>query len=431
MSTSGSTTSSDSAHFPDVGLPRKRLTSPGFWGGFTRSYQTLALLVLNTVLAVSLINAAAYLVLRFSAAARRGNVVAQRHGSTRLRRVYPDLDANSIDELLKETWGKPQFFEPYTLFGESPRTGKFVNVHAAGFRFSKNQGRWPPDPDAYNIFVFGGSTTFSYGLPDSQTVPSYLQEAVSARMKPPVFLYNFGAGSYQSSQERILFQELLIKGARPAMAIFIDGLNDFAFRDGPEFTDEVRYLIDQYNSAQGKQAAEFQLIGQLPAIQLAKRIRAKFRSAAPRALPNTNPTDPIESQAVVQSVAQRYFENKRQIEAIAATYGIEPVFAWQPVPFYKCSKSCQIFPDLSGLNRYAQAGYQYVRTFVTTRPASNFLWCADIQEGLAEPLYVDAVHYDAAMSQRLARYIAQLLSARKLLPEDSFSASISSGKQRP
>ena len=41
------------------------------------------------------------------------------------------------------------------------------------------------------------------------------------------------------------------------------------------------------------------------------------------------------------------------------------------------------------------------------RPAgANFVWCADIQAGVAEPLYVDRVHYSGAMNARIARCIA-------------------------
>ena len=56
-------------------------------------------------------------------------------------------------------------------------------------------------------------------------------------------------------------------------------------------------------------------------------------------------------------------------------------------------------------------------TITTTQTAaSTLLWCADFQETLTEPLYVDAVHYTERMSERLARHIAQLLAERKLLP---------------
>jgi hypothetical protein len=46
----------------------------------------------------------------------------------------------------------------------------------------------------------------------------------------------------------------------------------------------------------------------------------------------------------------------------------------------------------------------------------NFLWCADVQYGVAEPLYVDAIHYSVELSRRLAACIGRLTVERKLVP---------------
>jgi len=40
---------------------------------------------------------------------------------------------------------------------------------------------------------------------------------------------------------------------------------------------------------------------------------------------------------------------------------------------------------------------------------NNFLWTADLQEHLHEPLYVDGVHYSAKMSEKLAFSIGKFL----------------------
>jgi len=46
---------------------------------------------------------------------------------------------------------------------------------------------------------------------------------------------------------------------------------------------------------------------------------------------------------------------------------------------------------------------------------NDFLGLADMQEALREPLYVDQVHYTAAMSRRIAAEIGQALLDRGLL----------------
>ena len=49
-------------------------------------------------------------------------------------------------------------------------------------------------------------------------------------------------------------------------------------------------------------------------------------------------------------------------------------------------------------------------------PGDNFLWCADMQEKLTEPLYVDATHYSGKMSRMVAQKIADFIKEKKLLP---------------
>jgi hypothetical protein len=46
---------------------------------------------------------------------------------------------------------------------------------------------------------------------------------------------------------------------------------------------------------------------------------------------------------------------------------------------------------------------------------ANFLWCADIQAGRRERLYVDRAHYTAAFSKATAACIAGLVRERALL----------------
>jgi len=113
-------------------------------------------------------------------------------------------------------------------FKESPITGKYINVNENGFRLIQNQASWPPNNSNINIFIFGGSTTFGYGVSDEQTVPSYLQNYLRQHIiHKKVCVYNFGRGHYYSSQELVLFEKLLWLGIIPEVVIFIDGLNDF------------------------------------------------------------------------------------------------------------------------------------------------------------------------------------------------------------
>src|SRR5260370_21013987 len=140
---------------------------------FAGYYTSAALLVLNICIALIALNFILYILFVFRDKRRiSAYVIAQKYGDASLLRVYPDLDVAAIKQLLNETWSRRPVFEAYTHFKEAPFRGKFVNVSAAGFRLSKNQGAWPPPADSFHIFVFGGSTTLLYRLADNETVGS-------------------------------------------------------------------------------------------------------------------------------------------------------------------------------------------------------------------------------------------------------------------
>jgi hypothetical protein len=88
--------------------------------------------------------------------------------------------------------------------------------------------------------VFGGSTAFSWGVADDQTIASHLQVFLEAQSARAAKVDNFGSSWYFSTQERIRFCNLLAEDVVLNVAIFIDGSNDFVHSSGePEFTDEL------------------------------------------------------------------------------------------------------------------------------------------------------------------------------------------------
>ncbi len=399
---------------------------------FRQAYRNAALFLLNLVVFFVAINAALYLVFRVKdtrTAETDAERIARIHNSPELHQVYPDLDAASIHQLMKETWSRAYDYEAFTQFCERPFRGQFVNVSDDGYRVSRNQGPWPPDPANTNVFLFGGSTTFGYGLPDSQTVASYLQEHL-AHESPPVRVYNFGRGSYVSEQERVLFEELLLAGFVPDLAIFIDGLNEFAFPWGPAQTERLKAVFD---SKQGT-LDRWPGLNKLPMTRLASYMRRTATAAAVRN-PNVDRRNVAETPAfddgkyhdpdVIARVIERYFGNKELIEAIARSHDVAVAFVWQPIPLYKYDLSYHLFANADfGSNLFARYGYaEAAQRIEAEPPGTDFIWCADMQAGLREPLYVDKVHYTARMSRLLASTIGDELLDRGLLSSHAVHAS--------
>jgi len=390
-----------------------------------RWYKNTALALLNLLVFLVLANVALYVLFRVKDARTvrsRAEAVARIHENTSLRTVYPGMDAASIHQLIQETWSRPYEYEPFTQFKERPFHGRFVNVSEHGFRVSKDQGPWPPDPGNYNVFLFGGSTAFGYGVPDDQTVASYLQDYLREAVTPQACVYNFGRSSYVSGQERVLLEQLLLAGAVPDLCIFLDGLNEFAFPSGPVETRRLEAIFESKTSLPDR----WGWVEWLPMTRLAhysRRAAARAFTKRPRIDPmNREPVAALDDgryhdPEIIARVIDRYFGNRRLIASTCREYGTKAVFVWQPIPLYKYDLKYHLFAtDDFGSNFFAYYGYRYMEERVMeSPPGMDFVWCADIQESLQEPLYVDKVHYTARMSNLLATTIGDALVERNLL----------------
>jgi hypothetical protein len=380
-------------------------------------YRAAAIVLLNTLIGFVLLNAVFFVASSAVEYSRkrqhpgRTSPVCPFYGDT-LSRMYPGYSQAEIDEILDETWSRPVLYEPYVQFTERPFMGKYVNVVREGYRLTKNQGPWPPDPANSNVFLFGGSTVFNYGVADDGTIASFLQEKMERAAGRPVRVYNFGRGSYYSTQERILFEKLLLRGLRPDLAIFIDGLNDFySNADEPYFNDWFQQLFNDRSVARPGPLP----IERLPLFRPARWLKRRITNAAEPPL-SADGQERFNDPQLLDGVIGRYRGNKAMIEAIGAAYRVPTLFVWQPIPTYGWDLKHHLCP-LIPLNRhgYARFGYERMaRLEAQGALGSDFAWCADIQQGLDEPLYVDDVHYSSEMSRRVASCVADAVHPGKV-----------------
>jgi lysophospholipase L1-like esterase len=326
-----------------------------------------------------------------------------------IARAHPDLDATALALLAAES-KRTLVYAPYTDMTDPPVTGRFVNVDAAGFRRSTDQGPWPPDTRNWNVFVLGGSTTFGYGVADDHTIASYLQPLLQGADGRPARVYNFGHSGYYSTQERILFEQLVVAGGRPDVAIFIDGLNDFAaVDDEPMTAKRLEYGF--------RTTDESALRSALLALPLTTTVLHAGRSlglVAPPVTIETHTPPAYDDVTYLASVLGRYRRSKRAIEGIGAVYGIRTVFVWQPVATYEFPPGDGGHWPGEGANAWARRGYPLLAKALATEPlGANFVWCADVGADGTEAFYVDLVHYAPVMAERVARCIADGMLARR------------------
>jgi hypothetical protein len=391
-------------------------------GKWRHWYRVIAFAVFNSILLLVLLNVVLYLIsLRRQPSTENGPIV--RYGEENILKAYPGWRQEDVKALLKETYKDLGVeYESFTEFRNKTLHGRFVNVDPGGFRVSKNQVPWPPRPENYNVFVFGGSTTFGMGLPDDETIASYLQECSLANHSGKhLAVYNFGRIYYFSAQEMVLFERLLEAGFVPQVAVFIDGLNDFAYPDG-----QTRFAPRFQSFMAGQtQSSPYDNI---PMVKAARWVSSHWAKAE---LP---PID--QSRGLLESVPSRWLTNKKVVESLAATFGVRPLFVWQPVPTYKYdlgyhflshasyvrSRGFSMERDALMENLFLQGrmgpnvvwiadGYGLMENLrAQGKLGPNVLWLADMQQDKQENLYVDAVHYTAAFSKDIAGQICGALN---------------------
>lgn len=391
---------------------------------FVRRYvgyhKACSLVVFNTLIVFAFINIALFAAFRLKDGHRLlGRPMSSDHvinlfGMPALRGVYPGYRDDEIRLLISETWDRQLKYDPFTQYKDGTYSGKWVNVHRAGFRFSKKNGPWPPSSQHLNIFLFGGSTTFGYGVADDQTIASHLQDFLADQAGREVRVYNFGSGCFFSSQERTRFITLLTQGIVPDVAIFIDGLNDFLMKTGtPLFTDTLEKMWD----ARSHSGFVDGILSQLPIKRLGDSIKARIALKLQRGTASSSDSD--DGSKPLAEVLGRYAQNRRVIEAVASAYGTRVAFVWQPLPSYHYHLRNYFFdPEKEWLHAATRRGYTMMSKIVKEKPKEyghDFLWLADIQEDCSEALYVDSFHYTNDFSKVIADHLGRFLLQRQII----------------
>jgi hypothetical protein len=402
-----------------------------FLGRTLSLYRYVALLLFNTLVILVVLNVAlaAVFYVRDSLTPRVIGPLA--FPKPLLARVYPHLKEDQWTALIEETWTRPVSFESFTHFRETPSSGQYVNVSEGGYRSNRSAGPWPPRPDAFNVFFFGGSTTFGYGIRDDETIPSVLQDLLASRgCGGVVHVYNFGRGYYYSSQEQILLMRLLARGFIPQLAVFLDGINESRWGvDEPHWSEHFGEFLRQQATGEG---ASLRLGFEVPMVRAARSLRSRVQNLvgndSPASAELPRPRDGNTTELAARDVA-RYLRNQQFTKVVADGFDVETLFAWQPSPAHNYDLAHHLFPLEPSLRElggriYAEFSEKHAGDGEDGR---DILWLGDIQKARTEPLYVDGWHYSAAFSREIAGHLANAITSRGLICGDSAKSTPAAG----
>lgn len=392
---------------------------------FRSTYALIAVVALNTVALFAAANlaAAAWLHLKGDEPETYEHAwLIDAYGLDTLAPNYPNLSREDVTTFLHETSNWIQEYEPFTGFRPAVRRDRFITIAPEGFRPVPQQSSWPPPADATTVFLFGGSTMMGAGVPDEGTIAAHLREALVS-CRPPVAIYNFGRGFYFSTQERVLFEQLLLAGHRPDVAVFLDGLNDFYFAEGvPQFTAELTSFMKRGAGVPDTPPMTVSLAAaarQLPITRLLARHLGE--DEPPQAFGQAPPDSGRPEHERITAVLERYERNRQLIRAAAGEFRVRTLFVWQPVPTYGYDQTnLSVYRDgvdLYGAHKLSGPGYAEARKrYGGGDSGGDLLWLGDLQRNRDENLYVDAVHYTSGFSGEIAQHIGRFLTSDGILP---------------
>lgn len=393
---------------------------------YIKVYRFLAFQTFNTIVLILLLNLIlAGLFLVRDQFLKKPDSVNPQVGSYREKfsdlQAYARISPTEADKYLDEqdAMGSIGFqYKPWVQFQNPPFYGTLLNVNGQGFRKTKEPRPYSGEP--IKIYVFGGSTTFGYGVPDDYTIPSYIQKILEQKYPNKNFLVrNYGQGFYYSSQEMLLLISLIKDGDIPDWAIFIDGANDTYQlhweHDQPWFTSKVRRLWDTERGARfSKPRKDFSWI---PMVRLANGLsRRLLPIETEKKSIDSDKNNQQDSENVlaeedkqwlaVDYVVQRYTSNIRIIRAICREYDIKCLFVWQPIPFYKYDISLhRTFPYKGSIAEPWDGVYSLMKGYTK----EDFLYLGEMLSDVPEKVFVDDIHYSEKYNEKIAARICSRL----------------------
>jgi len=289
-------------------------------------------------------------------------------------------------------------YQPFTIWTAPPWHSKHINADESenGTVRRTVNATGPECAKPVQVWVFGGSTAWSVGSPDSMTLPSYLSRELNAAGRGCFEVTNLGALGYNLNQELILLIQRLKRGRRPDIAVFYDGVND-AYVGGVSPADAAAH-------------ENLDFIERAVAGRLHERLLEKSRAF--RAVQRLLARRPGEAQWSDELLAQRakdtldnYLGNIQVAESLAQAYGFKPFFFWQPAlpfgakPLAPFEKAILDYPILvhftgeqEGANIIKAVRVVYEEAERRSATTSKFIFLGHVFDPVSEPIYIDWAH---------------------------------------
>jgi lysophospholipase L1-like esterase len=292
-------------------------------------YQLIAVLLLNTLVLLIVIELGAGFILRTSSP-EEAPLVEQ---VETFKQKQLSLSYYQAQDWSRAYWDEHMAvadhwdYQPYIEWRTRPAQGELINVDENGIRYTPGS---ECGPDTYRIFMFGGSTMWGYGAPDWGTIPAYVQAGVSG----DVCVVNDADVAFNATQNLITLIGELQRGNVPDMVIFYDGANEVttAYTSGQP---GAHFYLDQFEAAiQGNRLFDEQqddaLRNLLAQTNVARLMRRTSSDGGARQ-EGKGPVFPPYSDEFVNAIADVYLTDVTIAAQLAEAYDFDFLAFWQPL----------------------------------------------------------------------------------------------------
>lgn len=212
-------------------------------------------------------------------------------------------------------------FDPYRGWSVRPGRHDGLEVEASGRRRTVHS--IPVDgAQPRRVLLFGGSTMWGYTARDAATIPSLVDAALAQAGVRDVVVENFAQSGFNVTQGLATLALELRAGARPAAAVFLDGVNEIGVvaeggRPGEIYAE--RSARERF--ARGAGSNRELLVFLASRLELVKLLR----SFAPK--PGLSPVDVA---SACREIADQYARSLEVGQALGAAFDFPVLFFWQP-----------------------------------------------------------------------------------------------------
>ena len=287
---------------------------------FPAFYKGAALMLLNIVLVLVLLDFVSLVLVK---------LIDPEKFSIRARKI------EHVDFLDKGQSVIISSYIPYVMWRSNPSfLGDQVTIDDNGFRVTPEAHQ---SPDAFSVFMFGGSALWGANVNDSCTIAAYLQKELSEMVEHPVAVSNLASNAHTSTQEVIELMFQLREGNIPDLVIFYDGFNDVwaAYESGMAGVhhsfDVIAARIEGQPEAMGTRSPIELILNNSNTWLLITSLREKGILAVEDTPEIQNyRIRGMDSDSLASEVVRTYLNNCSIIKHLAYAYGFDYLFVWQP-----------------------------------------------------------------------------------------------------